>query len=179
LGEVTAAERQEKTFHAERGNEGNRYTSMIIEDAVFESKKDRNSGAVFENYEFKGCTFDNCALSLTCGPDSRSKVRNVKLLGCKSFNSSIGPAIIEDTVVDGLSVNDLLIFQGAVFRHVVFKGKIGPLKIIPRAGFVHVTQELQKRFDEHRQTYYAGQTGLWILVRRVSARSIAKAFLHG
>lgn len=128
---------------------------MIIKNKTFDGEKDRDSGAIFENYVIERCTFDNCALSFNNRPSRRSTVRNVQLLQCKCINSLIGPAIIEDTVINGLSINDLLIFEGALFQHVVLKGKIGAMKIISRASFVDITAKVQSQFDEQRLAYYA------------------------
>ena len=105
---------------------------------------DRNSSAVFENFVFNNCTFDNCTLCLTKAPEFRSTVRNVRLANCVSFNSSIGPVVLEDVMVDGLKTNDLLIMWGPLFKHVTLKGRIGQININLVANFWDPRSEMQR-----------------------------------
>jgi hypothetical protein len=127
---------------------------QTIEGDVFKRIKDRGSGKVFENFLLKKCLFDNCALSLTKDTASRSLARNVHAEQCRVFNSFVGPAIFEDVEIDGLSVNDLLILEGSLFKHVTLKGDIGKIKIITEPSVIDVTQEIQMEFDAQRKAYY-------------------------
>ena len=81
-------------------------------------------------------------------------MRNVQVIECRCINSLIGPAILEDSIIDTLKINDLLIFEGTLFKHVVFRGSIGSTKIIPRAGFVDLTPAIQSQFDRQRLALY-------------------------
>lgn len=103
---------------------------------VFQSKsfvdfQDRDSGSTFcDLVLFRDCYFESCAVSATRNPNLRSRVHNVQLINCNQRGCSLGTAIIEDSLIDGLVSNGQL-FQtfGAVFNRVVLKGKIDRLMI--------------------------------------------------
>lgn len=161
--------------------------SQIIENQTIEAFLDRNTGCCFCDLEFIKCKFLGCNISLgpirrfnnTCliapltrepgerlfeppqqpDPKIRSVVRNVKLLRCEEEGSSIGTAIIEDTVVDGLLTSGLFQTFGAVFKHVILKGKIGRIMISRYLPDVTGTQEQQlaeqRFFDGANEKYYS------------------------
>jgi hypothetical protein len=103
---------------------------------------------------FKGCVFENCAISLTKDVGLRSAVRRVSVKDCKVNGCGIGPAVFEDVDVDGLATNDLLIVWGATFHHVKIRGEVGKIKINPWVHFVDRTEATQGPFTRSRQTFY-------------------------
>ena len=97
-----------------------------FEKQSFDGYSDFDSGGVFEGYRFTRCEFDAVELSNAQRPDLRSTLRNCHLERCiVRQNCSINPAIVEDCVVDGLETRGLVFVRGAVFKHVVLKGKVG------------------------------------------------------
>ena len=88
--------------------------------------RDRDSGSAFSDFEFRRCEFDDCEISQGSRPELRSTIRNCHLHRCiVRENCSINTAIVEDCVVDGLETRGLVFVRGAVFKHVVLKGKVG------------------------------------------------------
>jgi hypothetical protein len=109
----------------------------------------------FENYEFEGCTFQSSSIAAgTVDPKDRSVIRNVQLRNCYSAASIVGPAILDEVVVDGLdSGPELLFIWGAAFRHVVLRGTLASIKInrTYRGTPYPATQLL---FDEANRDFY-------------------------
>lgn len=88
--------------------------------------RDRDSGSIFTDFAFRRCEFDDCEISLAARPELRSTLRNCHLERCiVRQNCSINTAIVEDCVVDGLETRGPVFVRGAVFKHVVLKGKVG------------------------------------------------------
>lgn len=123
-------------------------------DVEFSSLFDRGDRLVLEDHYFEGCSFANCGFSLTKDIACRSTARRIEIVNCKLNGCYIGAAILEDIKVDDLKTNDLQIFWGSVFRHVVFSGNIGKVKINPFVDPVDRSPAAQRPFDEHREHYY-------------------------
>jgi len=104
--------------------------------------------------QFEGCTFSNCALSLTKDINLRSTVSNVDVNNCAVSGCNIGPAIFENVQVTGLSTADLLIVWGAIFNRVTLSGPIGKVKLNQYVHPVDRTEPTQGPFDEHRKKFY-------------------------
>jgi hypothetical protein len=121
---------------------------------IFHSLFDRGDALLLENMSFESCSFTNCKLSLTKERDRRSVVRNVTLRDCAANACGVGPAILEDVEINGLSTSDLLIIWGATFKHVTFRGVIGKIKINPWVHFVDRTPTVQQPFDEYKANLY-------------------------
>jgi len=100
-----------------------------FEDQQFELVRDRNSAIVFEDMTFNRCHFDNCLLSSAKDPSRRSTVRNVSLVDCTDNGSLVGPAVIEDTLIENFQTPGVFQIFGAVFKHVVLRGQVGDLMI--------------------------------------------------
>lgn len=121
---------------------------------LFTQAKDRDSGAVYEDYSFHKCTFDNCLLSFTNQPALRSTVRRCTATHCMVVNSIVGPALFDEVTVDGLSVNDLLILTEPLFRHVTLRGKIGQIKINTRLSYLDYSAAALRAFPRSRIAFY-------------------------
>lgn len=98
---------------------------------TFIGLKDIDSGRVLEDLELERCTFEGCGLSTTDLPERRTIVRNVVARNCRLAGVSVGPAIFEDVLVDGLAIHDLQLVWGASFRHVTLRGRIGRIAVRP------------------------------------------------
>jgi hypothetical protein len=130
----------------------------VFENREFHSDfDDRDSGAVFEDVEFRRCYFQGCSLSITLDPRLRTTVRNIRLIGCSQRGGHLGAAVVEDVLVDGFNTHGQG-FQtwGAVFNRVVLRGKIDRLMIssVVAPGVADV--EEQCAFDETNARYYEG-----------------------
>lgn len=131
----------------------------IFQEREFRSFYDNNSGKTFRDLEFRKCHFVSCAISITRDPRYRSKVKNVQMINCEQHGCALEAAIIEDVLIDGLKTNGLLQSWGAVFKHVVFRGKIGRIMISPLISGVamgKLSQDNQKAFDEANEGFYFG-----------------------
>ena len=131
--------------------------TRVFRDQLFRRFFDDDSRSVFEDVEFRHCSFESCVVSNTKDPALRSTVRRLQFIACDSsgFNS-LGPAIIEDTTVDGLKVNDVLQTWGMVFKHVILRGRIGPLMLsnclCPTST---TTDAMQRAFEQANAEYYS------------------------
>ena len=115
----------------------------------------RPSGRIFEDMEFRRCHFESSAISITKDPRRRTTVRNVRLIQCEEVGCSVWGAIVEEVIVDGLRTGGLLHTWGAVFKHVVLKGKIGGVMLSPLIDPSSATPAEQRVFDEANAAYYA------------------------
>jgi hypothetical protein len=124
----------------------------------FDGWKDNDSGRLFEDVEFHDCSFSSCSVSMTYYPEKRSRVRNVVLKNCSASGCFIGPAIIENSIVEGLDISKRLITTGAVFKCVVLKGPIGRLiigQVIPPTEIYEENrQKIVGWFEQANAEYY-------------------------
>jgi hypothetical protein len=111
-------------------------------------------GRVFEDLEFRRCTFVGSVLSVAKKPQWRSTVRNVRLLDCREMGCSLHAAIVEDVLVDGLRTSDPHV-RGAVFNHVTLRGRIGGFMISPLVTPERPESAEQRAFDTANAAYYA------------------------
>jgi hypothetical protein len=111
------------------------------------------AGDVFDGFRFEHCQFYNCVFSRTDIPVFRSAARNVQLIDCEISNCSIGPAILEDVVIDGLKTHGLPICWGTLFKNVVLRGELGNIKV---NKWIDPTPDpsCQRAFDEDRDNFY-------------------------
>lgn len=116
---------------------------------------DDSSSSVFEDLEFVRCSFQSSAISIALDPYLRSTVRNVRLISCEQRGCSLWPAVIEDVLVENLKTNGVFQTWGAVFKHVVLRGKIGKIMISPFVAPSQATPIQQRKFDEANSLYYA------------------------
>ena len=106
-----------------------------FEKQYFDGFSDFDSSGIFDGYRFTRCEFDAIDLSNARRPELRSTIRNCHLQRCiVRQNCSINTAVVEDCVVDGLETRGPVDIHGAVFKHVVLKGKIGHLILAPPYG---------------------------------------------
>ena len=123
---------------------------------TFECFYDQETQEIFENIEFDKCVFDNCRISQTNNPFYRSTVRNVKLTNCKTIHSDTGIAIIEDVMVENLTVVQILQIYGSVYKHVTLKGKIGDIMLCDFPPLNVFDEEEQEAVRCENREYYAG-----------------------
>lgn len=125
----------------------------IFENKEFDNFDDFESGNTYSDLEFRNCVLQGGTLSATRWPASRSTVRNVRIFRCRVVSATIYAPIIEDVVVDGLRITELLRSHGAVFKHVVLRGKIGPL-LLSRALTAAGDVEKAAAFRQANEEYY-------------------------
>jgi hypothetical protein len=114
-------------------------------------------GNCVEDLVLDACNLDNCALSIVQRPEKRTLVRNVRLTSCDQLYCTIYPAIIEDTVVDNLKCHEVLLVYAPAFKHVVLRGRLGPISIIPHYRLdADLGSKEQRRFDTANAEYYKG-----------------------
>jgi hypothetical protein len=127
----------------------------VIEEQTFDMVYD-NGGQLFSDLHFRRCKFVSSGLSVTTDPALRSTVRNVVLERCSVQGCTLRCAVVEDVVVDGLSTSDLHQSRGAVFKHVVLRGRVGRLMATARIATVDVDPADQRAFDAANAAYYEG-----------------------
>ena len=125
-----------------------------IEGQRFLCLFDDEGPSTIQDMTFSRCVFTNSVLSQTRSLDARSHVRNVRLVKCSEVGCAIGPAILEDVVVEGLTTSDLLIVSGALFRHVTLRDRVGSIKINPYPLIDESNPALTAPFDRARQQFY-------------------------
>ena len=127
--------------------------TRTIENQEFVQAYD-NGGHVYEDLVLRKCKFLSSGVSLAKDPAQRSVVRNVTLERCRVQRSSLGCAVVEDVLVDGLQTPDLLQARGTVFRRVTLKGKIGRFMVGQLIGPGYLNTPVQDAFDRDREAYY-------------------------
>jgi hypothetical protein len=96
---------------------------------TFERFYEESGTSLIEDVTYSKCTFDCCRIGFTDTPRQRSLFRRVRLQDCKAIGCTLGPAIIEDTTIDGLKTNFVTPSFGTLFKHATFQGKIGELRL--------------------------------------------------
>lgn len=128
---------------------------------LYENREFRNhyddGGKMFSDLEFRRCRFRSSRISMTRDPRSRSVVRNVKLAKCEVWapGCALESAVVEDVIVEDLKTSGLFQTWGAVFKHVVLRGKIGRIMISPAVATGMAEPEEQRAFDNANAAYYA------------------------
>lgn len=133
---------------------------QVFKNETFRNFRDRESGAIFSDLEFRRCRFEVAGVSITLEPAKRSTFRRIKFVQCEQDKCIIWPGIIEDVVIDGLDTGRLLIANACAYKHVVLRGEVGNIKIcrtIPwvsgPAGYLVRRQEAMDRANAE---YYQG-----------------------
>jgi hypothetical protein len=125
----------------------------LIEGQTLTGLRDMPPG-LFEDIELRRCVFDHCVLSRTFDPSRRTIIRRVRANACEVRRVSIGGAIFDDVVVDGLKIQGLLQLWSPAFRHVVLRGRIGRLMISPWVEPATATKDQQRAFEDANRTFY-------------------------
>ncbi len=112
-------------------------------------------GARIVDLDLVGCRFESCVLSATRVVRSRTLVRSVKLEQCEQKGCYVGAAVFEDVVVDGLRSSEVLQVWGAVFRHVVLKGRLDRLMLSPTVAPSTANWAEQRAFADAAAAFYA------------------------
>ncbi|MDQ3281375.1 MAG: pentapeptide repeat-containing protein [Acidobacteriota bacterium] len=115
---------------------------------------DRDGARLIADSDFADCTFDNCAFSLTQDLLRRSTIRNVTFTNTIALNCNVGPAIIEDVSVDGLETGDILLAWSPFLKHVVFKARMGTIKINNVPAVANTSADIVDAFSMARREFY-------------------------
>jgi hypothetical protein len=108
----------------------------------------------FEHLAISNCRFEGCSIALNDSPGARTIIRNVQFQANRVRGCSVGPAVLEDVVIDGLSTADLFQVWGAALRHVTLRGRIGRLMV----SNIHSASAREadiSRFQDANREYYA------------------------
>ncbi|MBZ0090224.1 MAG: hypothetical protein K8H90_07585 [Thermoanaerobaculia bacterium] len=128
----------------------------VFEDRTFVARHDKDSSAVFEHAAFRRCIFVNCTLSDTKDVTRRSTVRDVALTDCRIEGSAVvGPAVLDEVVIDGLSYHDLVLAFGPLLRHVTLRNRVGAIKINAEPHMVDRSPAMLAAFAAARAEFYA------------------------
>lgn len=128
----------------------------VFEGRTFVARHDTDSGAVVEHAVFRRCTFVNCTLSDTKDVTRRSTVRHVELIDCRvEGNAGVGPAVLDEVLIEGLSYHDLVLAFGPLFRHVTLRHRVGAIKINAEPHIVDRSPAMLAAFAAARARFYA------------------------
>jgi hypothetical protein len=126
-----------------------------FQDQTFRGFHDRNSGALFSGIEFRKCSFIGCGISTTLNPRLRTTVKDLKMIGCEQRGCIVHAAIFEDITIEDLVTNGLMQSWAAVYKHVVFEGKIDRIMISDCVSPGVATPLDQMAFDQENNAFYA------------------------
>jgi len=128
----------------------------MFTDKRFFDLHDDASGSVFSDLCFVKCRFERCVLSNTIDPRLRSVVKNVEVVDCHFDGHFIGPAIVEDALIENLSAPQGVQTSGAVFKHVILRGRFGRVIIGPLYPGIYDTDSTVKAMNQANERYYDG-----------------------
>lgn len=127
---------------------------MVIEKRVFENVKSIGSHRVLEGLELTRCEFRAASLAQYDDPGMNLVVRDVTLTRCAARGRSRLHGVRLDTVVvDGLTTAPEAWLDACAFRHVVLRGRIGSLMIVPPP--VTMDRALRAAFTDTIVRHYA------------------------
>lgn len=98
--------------------------TTIIDRAFHGLKVSGKGGVRAENVEFVRCTFESCTGHAYNDQPDRPIFRNIILRQCSAIAGSLGGAILEDVLIDGLDTSDLLLMYDVACKHVKIRGRI-------------------------------------------------------
>ena len=127
---------------------------MIVSGEKFQQRFDRQGELIISDAEFVDCTFNNCAFSMTDQLPRRSIVRNTAFRNTVALNCNVGPAILEEVVIDGIETGDILLVWSPFLRHVVLRGNVGTLKVNSVPG-IESDPRAREEFRVARLDYYS------------------------
>ena len=110
----------------------------------------------YSDLSFTSCSFEGCAFSLSLDPNTRSTLSRTVLKNCQEVGCTVGPAIIEDCVIDGFETSNLFQCWGTVFKRVVLRGKIGRIMLSPAVAPGVATPVQQQSFNVANKLFYTG-----------------------
>ncbi len=82
---------------------------------------------VYADYEFDRCTFSWAPFAYPHHPQDRAIVRNCKLVNCEVQAPLVDGFVAEGCLVENLRARGELWISGAIFKHVVLRGRLGSL----------------------------------------------------
>jgi hypothetical protein len=112
------------------------------------------SGKNFRDLNFVKCHFIGCSIAIAGNLKRQSLVSNIQMVNCEQHGCSIGPAKLEDVLIDGLKTNGLLQAWGTLLRNVTLKGKIDRIMISYFFDGL-ATEKEQKAYDVISAMYYS------------------------
>ena len=107
----------------------------------------------YENISFVGCYFEGCRVGPVEYNRERPLLKNITLTNCEVRGTTIGAAIVEDCLVDGLKTNGLFQAWAPALRHVTLRGRIGRIMISDVHSTVSSAEEVAKFKRENRHYY--------------------------
>ena len=101
------------------------------EELVIEGTLEGGDPICFSDVEFSGAFFDNCRVISPPDPSIRPRFERCMLRRCIHRSVFVNGAILDEVLVDGIGSRGRipLFLSGTVFRHVVVRGRVCPLKI--------------------------------------------------
>jgi hypothetical protein len=130
--------------------------TLVYNEVTFHRLSDCDSGRVIQNLDLRGCSFDNCRLSMGRDPAKRTIVRGIVALDCRILGrfGVIGAPILTDITIDGLRSGQILIFSGAAFQRVVLKGHMPSVNFNEVTAFGSISEERAAAFQRTNQEFY-------------------------
>jgi len=124
-----------------------------FKNKTYEEFFDEDSSEFYENISFIKCQFNYCDISQMDNPKFRSTIKNVILKNCSSKGGSIGCSVLDNVIIENFKNSGLIQTWGAVFKHVVMKGKLG--KIMITDSYNSNNPYIDKAFEEENKLFYS------------------------
>ncbi len=127
---------------------------MKFINQTIESFEDYEQGKTYSDIDFIKCHFVGSEFNGNNNLVRRNLARNIKFLNCKITGGNIGAGIVENVLIDGLSVGNHFQVRGTAFRHVVIRGKVDKLMITPYYDLFGIEAELAAGLQKANEEYY-------------------------
>jgi len=101
-----------------------------IEGQQFTDVRVLGGGKVYEGLEFSRTRFVRCKFAQFDGPPRELVARNVRAVDCRADRCHAQNAYFDEVVVENLQTSPMMHLYGCVFRHVVLRGRIGPMMAV-------------------------------------------------
>jgi len=111
---------------------------------------------LYADYEFDRCTFSCVPFVFPSHPADRAVVRNVRLANCEVKELLLGSIIVEECAVENLRTRGSFWIYGAIFKHVVLRGRFGRLMFTEPfvGGGDEETEKRKAIFTRADEAYY-------------------------
>jgi hypothetical protein len=98
---------------------------------MFDGLRHVGSDREFAGLDIVDARFTGCRLSQSTDPGFGLVVRDVTVRHTRAYRCAVNGVRFEDVTVDGLASQGLLRLGYCVFRHVVLRGRVGPMMTVP------------------------------------------------
>lgn len=145
---------------------------QVLHGLELRGKHDRDSGRTFSGLELRDSRFEGCSFGVTRDVRLRTTLRDSRVIQCHQRGCSVGPAIFEDVLIEGLGTDgQLLQAWGAAFKHVILRGAIDRLMLSPAVVLTDPGSAVNESFRVDNASYY-GEVDWALDISQVEAKEL-------